>query len=75
MSKPKICLSEELQEMIEYNQAQNCETARFRVKTLDVWIGTIINGHSITGTTDEERMKILSFLHAIKQDYQSLIVE
>lgn len=75
MSKPKICLSEELQEMIEYNQAQNSETARFRVKTLDVWIGTIINGHSITGTTDEERMKILSFLHAIKQDYQSLIVE
>ena len=75
MSKPKICLSEELQEMIEYNQAQNSETARFRVKTLDMWIGTIINGHSITGTTDEERMKILSFLHAIKQDYQSLIVE
>ena len=75
MSKPKIRRSEGLQEMIEYNQAQNSETARFRVKTLDVWIGTIINGHSITGTTDEERMKILSFLHAIKQDYQSLIVE
>ena len=75
MSKPKICLSEELQEMIEYNQAQNSETAKFRVKTLDKWIGTIINGHDINGSTDEERMKILSFLHAIKQDYQSLIVE
>ena len=75
MKKPKICLTDELQEMIEYNQAQDCETAKFRVRTLDLWIGTIINGHSITGTTDEERMKILSMLHAMKQDYQSLIVE
>lgn len=75
MSKPKITMSDALQEMIAYNQEQNCDTAKYRVKVLDEWIGTIINGHGIIGNTDEERMKILSFLHGIKQDYQSLIVE
>ena len=75
MSKPKICLTDELQEMIEYNQSQNCETAKYRIKTLDKWMGIIINGHCIGGDTDAERMSMLSMLHAMKQEYQSLIVE
>ena len=75
MSKPKICLTQELQEMIEYNQSADCETAKYRVKMLDKWIGIIINGHCISGDTNDERMEILSILHAMKQDYQSLIVE
>ena len=60
--------------MIEYNQDQNCETAKYRVSILDEWIGNVINGQPITGNTDEERMKMLSILHAMKMDYQSLIV-
>ncbi|MGL5938457.1 MAG: hypothetical protein ACRCY5_07045 [Phocaeicola sp.] len=75
MAKQKIALSDALQEMIAYNQEQNCETAKSRVEILDKWMGTIISGHGIAGDSAEERMEILDFLFSIKQDYQSLIVE
>ncbi|MGL4852891.1 MAG: hypothetical protein ACRC3Z_09665 [Phocaeicola sp.] len=74
MSKPKIALTDKLQEMIAYNQEHDCDTAKNRIATLEEWMGNIIHGHGITGSTPEERMEILGVLHAIKLDYQSLIV-
>ena len=75
MSKPKIHLSERLQETIAFHQEDNCEAARERVATIDEWMTTLLNGHPIQGDSDADTLKLLRVLSDIKQDYQSLIIE
>lgn len=75
MSKPKIHLSERLQETIAFHQEANCDAARARVATIDAWMTTLLNGHSIQGDSDGDKLQLLQELNSIKQDYQSFIIE
>ena len=42
MSKPKISLSDKLQETIAFNQEDNCEMAKSHVRFIDGLMSTII---------------------------------
>lgn len=75
MSKPKIHLSEKLQETIAYLQESNCDAARARVAAIDAWMTVLLSGHSIQGDSDADTLKLLQILNEIKIDYQSLIIE
>lgn len=75
MSKPKIHLSERLQETIAYLQEADCDAARARVAAIDAWMTTLLSGHPIQGDSDTGTLKLLQTLNEIKQDYQSLIIE
>lgn len=75
MSKPKISLSDKLQETIAFNQEDNCEMAKSHVRFIDGMMSTIIHGHPITVYTEHDRLEMLQKLLMIKQDYESFIVE
>lgn len=75
MSKPKIHLSERLQETIAFHQEADCGAAREIVATIDAWMTTLLSGHPIVGDTAEDTLKLLQTLNGIKQDYQSFIIE
>lgn len=75
MSRPKIQLGEALQETIAFQQEDECAAAKERVKLLDGWITTLLNGHFICGDTPAEKLKLLQELNCMKQDYQSFIIE
>ena len=75
MNKPKIHLSERLQETIAFHQEANCGAARERVATIDAWMTTLLSGHPIQGDSADGTLKLLQTLNDIKQDYQSLIIE
>ncbi len=75
MSKPKISLSDKLQETIAFNQEDNCEMAKSHVRFIDGLMSTIIHGHPITVNTEHKRLEMLQKLLMIKQDYESFIVE
>lgn len=75
MSKPKIHLSERLQETIASHQEDNCAGARERVATIDAWMTTLLGGHFIQGDSDADTLKLLQILNDMKLDYQSLIIE
>lgn len=75
MSKPKIVLSDKLQETIAFNQEDNCEMAKKNIRFIDGMMSNIINGHPIYETTEPGQMKLLQQLLIIKQDYESFIVE
>lgn len=75
MSKPKIHLSERLQETIASHQECDCAGARERVANIDAWMTTLLNGHPIQGGSDADTLKLLRILSDMKQDYQSLIIE
>ncbi len=75
MSKPKISLSDKLQEAIAFNQEDNCEMAKSHVRFIDGLMSTIIHGHPIIVNTEHERLEMLQKLLMIKQDYESFIVE
>lgn len=75
MSKPKIHLSERLQETIASYQECDCAGARERLATIDGWMTTLLSGHFIQGDSDADTLKLLRILNDMKQDYQSLIIE
>lgn len=75
MAKPKIQLSDALQETIAFNQEDNCEAAKERVELLDKWISHIIVGNPIEPETLEERIEMLQILDIMKRDYKSFIIE
>ena len=75
MSKPKIHLSDRLQETIASHQECDCAGARERVTTIDGWMTTLLSGHFIQGDSDADTLKLLRILSDMKQDYQSLIIE
>lgn len=75
MSKPKIVLSDSLQETIAFNQEDDCAMAKQQVRFIDGMMSNIINGHPIYEATEQGQMKLLQQLLAIKQDYESFIIE
>lgn len=75
MAKPKIQLSDALQETIAFNQEDNCDAAKERVGMLDKWISSIIVGNPIEPDTLENRIEMLQILDVMKRDYKSFIIE
>lgn len=75
MNKPKVHLSDRLQETIAYNQESNCDAAKAMVATIDSWMTLLLGGHPISGESDAGTLKLLQTLNVMKQDYQSFIIE
>ena len=75
MNKPKIQLTDQVQELIASMQGDNCATPKEVVKTIDSWITTILTGNSLDPGEPDEILKFLAALNSIKLDYMAFIID
>lgn len=75
MAKPKIQLSDDLQETIEYNQRDNFENAKGHICFLDELMSNILTGNFFNDWDAPKQIEILQELDEMKREYKSFITE